>query len=875
MRARKGLALALAALRNHLVEREALEPFLDGASEEEIVDTMLAEGLITEEESRALRIIEEGRSTRGVPEVTFRDSISDENATMEVAREDSGEGAKIVIPCSSSSERYTILDELGRGGIGAVYSAFDHNLQRHVAIKVMLSERKGLTRAERFIREAKLSGQLQHPNIVPVYDMGEYGNNLPFFTMRMVRGRSLAEVLQSIRDGDRETQAAYSIWRLLPIFQAICMGIAYAHEKGIVHRDLKPENVMIGDFGEVLVMDWGLAKFRDQEEILDSGEAISILEPDITSEGTILGTPIYMSPEQAAGKVEEIDERSDIYALGAILYEILTLHAPFEGGKIRTLLDRVIGESPIPPSVRAGTSRPIHPELDRITLKALRKSKSERYSSVRALHDDVQKYVEGAKERIRRREEAREAIEEGRKLAERYFAMREVVHRYEKTRDVATRKFKGWEPVAEKKELWAIEDQVEHMLVLKGRRFADAVNKFVSALEFESDNKEAREYLAKLYWGRFLEAEEKGDMSGLNYFLATAKFFNDGVLDEDLAGDGTLSVETEPPGGRLMLSKLRERDRILKPEPGEVLGESPLRERTLVMGSYLLQVEAPGMAATRTPILVNRRENVRVEMNLFPDAEIGPGFVYTPRGPFIFGGDEQALAAKPRVLLHLPDYFIARFPVTCRDYLEFLNSLPLDQAKTCVPIEPGTGHPLWEMDEGGKYFIPRTSRRPLFEWHPDMPVMGVSWNMARAYCAWRSDRDGRPYSLPTEEQWEKAARGADGRAYPWGNRFDPTYCKNSRSRPGPPAPEPVGSYPVDASPYGVRDMAGGVREWCMTASDSRIGVHTIRGGSWVHFRTASRCASRFGDAAFATSYVYGFRLATEVPAKSPDGSTAD
>jgi len=868
----RGLSVGLSALRNQLLGRDELEALLEEKPGEDLASELVKKGILTDEEVEALRLIETARERRGIKEVALVTSTSDEHATVEIrGKEAQAAYHEVVTPCGPPSERYTILDELGRGGIGVVYNAFDHNLQRHVAIKVMLTGRKGSTRGARFIREAKLAGQLQHPNIVPVYDLGEYSENVPYFSMRLVRGRSLADVLKTVRSDDPAALERFSPWRLLSIFQNVCMGIAYSHDKGIVHRDLKPENIMIGDFGEVLIMDWGLAKYRDQDEIRDTA-GYSVIQPDITSEGTILGTPIYMSPEQAAGKVYEIDERSDIYTLGAILYEILTRRPPFEGGGVQELLDHIIAEEPVPPSIKAGTDRRIHPELDRICMKALRKKKIERYSSVRALHDDIQTYVEGAKERARRHEEATEAIEEGKKLAERYFAMREVVRRYERTRNAIAKKFKGWEPVSEKKELWAVEDQIERMLVTKGRRFADAVNKFVSALEFESDNAEAREYLARLYWGRFLEAEKKGDQTGLNYYHATARFFNDGVLDEDLAGDGTLSASTNPAGAQLTLHRYREEDRIFQPEVIDVLGPTPLTQVPLPMGSYLLGVDVPGRETTLVPVRIGRREDVRLDVRLFTASEIGKEFIHVPAGPFLFGGDPQALAPRARTVIDLPDFFIARFPVTCREYLEFLNDLSPEKARPAVPVEPGTGVPLWTRDGGGLWALPGPAGRAPFAWDLDLPVVSVSWNMAKAFCAWRSERDGRAYRLPTGEEWEKAARGVDGRAYPWGDKFDPTYCKNSRSRPGPPAPEPVGAYPVDESPYGVRDMAGGVREWCETSSDSLINVHSIRGGSWVHFSTASRIASHFGDAAFITSYVYGFRLASTEEAKVRKGT---
>jgi serine/threonine protein kinase/formylglycine-generating enzyme required for sulfatase activity len=875
---RQGLALALTALHNHLVRREDLEPLLAGDFGGDLAEELVRRGLLRPEEIEALAALEEVRRRRGVQDLAAPEKgRSTEAETVELAP-----GAapprpptQAVGAFQGTAEKYTILEEIGRGGIGAVYNAFDHNLQRHVAMKVMLPQHQGTARIERFIREAKLAGQLQHPNIVPVYDFGEFTENRPFFSMRLVHGQSLAEILKALREGDRETEERYSLWRLLSFFQDICMGIAFAQDKGILHRDLKPENVMVGDFGEVLVMDWGLAKVRDQEEIREEGEdrvVLGSLEPRITSDGTILGTPIYMPPEQAEGRVADIDERSDVYSLGAILYEILTLHPPFEGGGVPELLDRVVHEPPVPPSARVQKPRWVHPELDRICLKALSKEKKDRHSSARALHDDILSFVEGARERERRKEGAREAFEEGRKLAERYFAMAEVQKRYEKTREAISRKFKGWEPVEDKKELWTVEDQVERMDVLKTRRFGDALYKLVSALEFEADNRGARDLLARMYWHRFLESEESGDRSGADYYLAAAKHFNDGILDEELRGEGSLAVESDPPGARASLARLRENNRILKPENWQDLGAAPLERKSIDLGSYLMILEAPGKARTRVPVRIGRRESVRLRAKLYTPEEIGEGFVHVPAGPFVFGGDPLALAPKRRAILDLPDFFIARFPVTCREYLAFLNSVPREQAGPNVPREPGTGQPLWEPGPEGRFALPGADRnRAPFEWHPEMPVVAVTWNMAKAYCEWRSEVDNRPYRLATEEEWEKAARGVDGRAYPWGDKFEFTYCKCARSRPGPVSPEPVGAYPADESPYGVRDMAGGVREWCETNTDPLMGMHAIRGGSWAHFYTVSRCASRFHDSAYIASYVYGFRIASAAPAGQGHG----
>jgi serine/threonine-protein kinase len=201
--------------------------------------------------------------------------------------------------------------------------------------------------------------------------------------------------------------------------------------------------------------------------------------------------------------------------------------------------------------------------------------------------------------------------------------------------------------------------------------------------------------------------------------------------------------------------------------------------------------------------------------------------------------------------------------VTCAEYLEFLNSISREEAFAYVPGEPGTSMPLWPVAGKKKFKLPEPGSGSAVPWSENLPVLGVNWNMANAYINWKSEKDGREYKLPSELEWEKAARGADGRFYPWGNRFEPTYCKNVLSREGEPSPEPVGTYPIDRSPSGVCDLAGGVREWLETpAGGAGMQIYLLRGGSWAQFASAARAASRFGDAATATSLMYGFRLAT-------------
>ncbi len=235
----------------------------------------------------------------------------------------SGEGS------ARDDSRYQILGEIARGGIGVVYKGRDRDLNRDIALKVLrpeYAERDDVI--QRFIEEAQVGGQLQHPGIVPIYGIGLQADGRPCFAMKLIKGRTLAELLDSNPRGID----------LLAVFEQIAQTMAYAHSRGVIHRDLKPANVMIGAFGEVQVVDWGFAKVLGREEPRPQpGHTViatvrSGPEGSQSIAGSVMGTPAYMPPEQAMGQIEELDERSDVFALGAILCEILTGQPPYTGG---------------------------------------------------------------------------------------------------------------------------------------------------------------------------------------------------------------------------------------------------------------------------------------------------------------------------------------------------------------------------------------------------------------------------------------------------------------------------------------------------------------------------------------------------------------
>ncbi|HZZ80117.1 MAG TPA: protein kinase, partial [Gemmataceae bacterium] len=343
---------------------------------------------------------------------------------------------------SNAGGRYVIEKELARGGMGAVWRAVDCDIRREVAVKYLLNQASTNNRL-RFIEEAQITGQLEHPNIVPIHELGVDAEKRIFFSMKMVKGRSLQAILKALQNDPKE-EIEYSRGRLLNVLINVCNALEYAHARGVVHRDLKPANIMVGDFGEVYVMDWGLAKVLKRPDVLATAPVMAIpvavmapsgpfdftaaappplavpvsetveeatpsgatqvvtsreADADLTQDGVVIGTPVYMPPEQAAGRVQDIDERSDVYSLGAILYEMLTLRPPIErGGGLAAIILRVAQGRIDPPEQKApdrAKAGKIPPELAAIAMKALASDKGARYQSIAEFRRDIDRFMEG------------------------------------------------------------------------------------------------------------------------------------------------------------------------------------------------------------------------------------------------------------------------------------------------------------------------------------------------------------------------------------------------------------------------------------------------------------------------------------------------
>jgi eukaryotic-like serine/threonine-protein kinase len=309
--------------------------------------------------------------------------------------------------------RYAIGQLHAEGGIGQVWLARDQQFDRDVAVKTLRPAlvQHGQVRS-RFLQEAKITGQLEHPGIVPVYELVASDTGSPFYSMRFVRGRTLVDAAEDFharrRAGEDDPLGLVS---LLSAFVTVCNTVAYAHSRGVIHRDIKGQNVLLGDFGEVFVLDWGVAKvLGTHEDGAGAPAASGILpaEPNGTVQGDIVGTPAYMAPEQADGRLDLVDHRTDIYGLGAILYEILTGQPPFNGVSTIDILEKAVHDAPTRP-------RDIWPQvpakLEAICLRALSKSQADRYASAAELGQEVHSWQD-----VQRRQ----AEEESRRSRERF-----------------------------------------------------------------------------------------------------------------------------------------------------------------------------------------------------------------------------------------------------------------------------------------------------------------------------------------------------------------------------------------------------------------------------------------------------------------------
>jgi hypothetical protein len=295
--------------------------------------------------------------------------------TVVRAMADAPAGHSSAADAPAGADRYEVQREIGEGGMGRVLEAIDRQFGRRVAIKELLQTDSNSLRA-RFQVEAVVTANLEHPGVAPVYDRGVDAKGQPYYAMRLIRGRTLADAISEANDLPARLQ-------LIPVVVRVAQTLAYAHDHGIIHRDVKPANIVVGRHGETVLLDWGIAKVRGvgvSEALRDDGDSERLATAPATRHGAVIGTPAYMAPEQAAGEVAAIDERTDVFALGALLYHVLSGRAPFEGPTIESQIESALSADH-PALEELQPNAPVR--LSAICARAMAKEPSERFDTAK------------------------------------------------------------------------------------------------------------------------------------------------------------------------------------------------------------------------------------------------------------------------------------------------------------------------------------------------------------------------------------------------------------------------------------------------------------------------------------------------------------
>ncbi len=712
---------------------------------------------------------------------------------------------------------------LGRGGRGSVYRAWDATLAREVAVKVAVGDAR-----PELLAEAAVTASLEHPAILPVHRVVTTTEHV-CVEFRLAPAATLEALLVDWR---ATPATAWPMDQRLRCLARVISAVAPAHARGVLHGDLHPGNIAVTDEGVPYVLDWGGA-----------GSAAN---------------PAYAAPERLVGTAPSPE--GDMWSLGALGWELCTLRPmrPRRHGEI--LADFVARwRATEPPAITELADVVALPDRDVAGLCAATLAKD---PAARPIAADASRSIESAL--ARRADRTRREGEAARHMFRSHDALtrfRELARRLAEERRVAAvqrAKVPGHSPIAQKRPLWEAEARVGALIAERDSAWVLAAEGAVAAIALEAEaGAEARARLAELWWIRMEEAEAGRDRGMIGDFRRRVLEYDDGRHARILQAPSHLSLSTHTSGATARISRFVERGRRLMPE---LVSEHPmpLEAVPLTPGSWLVEISAPGRRTTNYPVLLSRLEHHRNTVRVHTDAEIGPDWVFVPGGPFRLGGDPHARQPLDPCTPWLGDRFVLATCVRTDQWQGFLNALAPETAALHVPGEGGLFggfRAYWTRTAAG-WDLPAG-------WAPDWPIMAVNSADAEAYAMWRGARERRAVRLPTEEEWEKAARGADGRSFPWGDGFDPTFAHMRQSRPGAPSPAPVGAYPVDRSVYGCFDMGGGMREW--TSSLLEEGQNVIRGGTWGDDPDDLRSACRSGlHGEFRYSFV-SFRLVSESP----------
>jgi formylglycine-generating enzyme required for sulfatase activity len=802
--------------------------------------------------------------------------------------------------------RYIIIERLGAGAAGVVYGAYDPELDRKVAIKILRRQEGDVgesRRQARFVREAKAIAKLAHPNVVGIFDVGVDG------------GRVFLAMEYMSRDTLRAWMAAKKRpWReILKVFVEVGRGLAAAHAEGLVHRDFKPDNVLIDRAGTPKVADFGMVRLSGGSADDDSQDGPprqpqETPEPGgLTRTGAIAGTPAYMAPEQFLGK--QTDGRTDQFAFCVALHEALYGQRPFEEETVFDLADSVIRER-IRPAPKTANNIPRW--LRRSLLRGLRADPAGRYAKIEdllaALQADpvarVRKIVVtsavamvlvGSFVGLYRRSDRRRLEFERRvasKVSEGRQALSEADAINRRLVEARGRAFAAFDRARreEGEAVWANARAAAAKLDATLKR-AQAVLEAV--LTLDQSNERAREALGDALFERASLAElefRKADVA--HHVELMQRFDRGGGLMARWTRSGSVDIRTTPEGARLVIERYDVSDddtagRLRAVRVGDTF-VSPGGQRPLPPGSYRLTATRDGFVETRLPFVVHRGQPIRIDLRLPASSEVPSGFVYVPAGRFLFGDTDEdwRVAYLNAVPIHersTGPFLIKAHETTFGEWLEFLRDLPPAERRVRTPSSlivqggvavKGSPEKGWSLElkisgeqtltarEGSPLFFPGRKIRASQDWLR-MPVVGVSQQDMQGYVKWLA-RTGRVRGARfcSEVEWERAARGADDRPYPSSQRrlerddanIDETYGRVRGSF----GPDEVGAHPRSESPFGIEDMAGNV--WEVVRSSEDKAAFLIRGGSYYQTFVVARATNSEPVALETSTFLVGLRL---------------
>ena len=780
------------------------------------------------------------------------------------------QGSAADLNISLPPNRYEYLGLLGSGGMGHVLRVRDLILNRSIAMKVLHTHHlQNPNEKTRFLEEAQIEAQLQHPGIVSVHEMGTLPSEHMYFTMREVRGVPLKfHITHRKNPTENRIMLIQSLLR-------VCEAVGYAHNRGVVHCDIKPSNIMIGSYGEVWLVDWGIARLIHMKKIEE--DPVYLIHNEHSFSDDITGTPLYMSPEQANGYNEELQPTSDIYALGVILYQILLGAYPYPKVSIHKLLEKVQHGDLIPfPTDKNEHELPS--ALVSICQKALSFHPKDRFQDGQELANALQRWMDGSQNA----DKALALIKQGLKKEE---ASQQLLlnlrEQHEQIR-AQTQTIALNEPEQLFHDLWKQEKENINKQKVGAKMWRQAEQLLLSAITYSPDHPSTNLALALFYHRAHQDPAHEYEQERL--FEALEKHTH--ALPKDhpekatlltyLKGDGYITLNTAPQGATVYLEEYVEKNRRLIPHPVSKLGTTPLHQVSLPMGSYRLRIQKEGFEDVLYPVKINRlqhwdgvspQDKRNRSIWLPPKGSIASDECYIPAGWFQYGGNTNTNASQKIQSKWLDGFIIGKFQFTNRQYIELLNRSLKDQHPKTESIQPktllqdGTLVNCYEREENGLFKLQDNPDGD--EWNINAPVMCLSYEEKCTSIEIYADQKQLPYRLPTEEEWEKAARGVDARLFPWGNFFYATWSRCASSKTEMEGPTSVGIHLEDESPYGVFDMAGNVREATTTCVDE---TYITRGGCWYSSGTYNRADKRVSYKKSRRFGNLGFRVVRSIPA---------